>query len=470
MVLVLKTELNGDLRRIPLHNDFLTFDELHLMLCRVYSCDIDEEDKLKYMDEEGDWVTIQDSSDLQFAIQCVQQRNESTLKLRVGNNQGGIPDEIVNELKSIRDMSISLLDRVAAKSGSSSQKSVSPKKAETVPSESVTELSPAAVVQPVIETKPEDIKSFDPIQGESEEAISYVEPIQTQVVPPVSAPPVSASPISTPVLPPPVAIAPEPMPEPVVPSHAVEPIQQEPVVPTPVVPILPVTPVQEQVAPLPQENVAPVVQPVVPQSFAPTENTGAASFFNSNQSDAGDSFSMSDRGSTIGSSAATPKPVLPPATHSPAPVVPQVSNPQSNNLHGQTQQYNYNAYMHQHQAAPHQQQASHPQQQQQMPQQTAQQPVQQQQAPQPVQQNQYYQQYQQYAQTAGTYGQQYYQQQGYQQQQQPTAAPPQQQPQQQQPASAPPAGPPQVNTPPQGMPAGGYRLNRNARNVRPGYQ
>ena len=36
MVLVLKTELNGDLRRIPLHNDFLTFDELHLMLCRVY--------------------------------------------------------------------------------------------------------------------------------------------------------------------------------------------------------------------------------------------------------------------------------------------------------------------------------------------------------------------------------------------------------------------------------------------------
>jgi len=443
MVLVLKTELNGDLRRIPLHNDFLTFDELHLMLCRVYSCDIDEEDKLKYMDEDGDWVTIQDSSDLQFAIQCVQQRNESTLKLRIGGNQGGIPDEIVNELKSIRDMSISLLDRVAAKSGSSSQKSVSPKKAETAPSESVTESSPAPAVQPVIETKPEDIKSFDPIQGESEEAISYVEPIQTQVVPPVSAPPVSASPIAAPVQPPPVAVAPEPVPEPVVPSHAVEPIQQEPVVPTPVVPVVPVTPVQEPVAPPPQEPVAPVVQPVVPQSFAPTENTGAASFFNSNQSDAGDSFSMSDRGSTIGSSAATPKPVLPPSNPSPAPVVPPVTNPQSNNLHGQTQQYNYNAYMHQQQATPNQvpQQASHPQQQQQ----PAQQPVQQQQAHQPVQQNQYYQQYQQYAQTAGTYGQ-YYQQQGYQQQQQPAQAPPQQQ---QQPASAPPAGPPQVNTPPQ---------------------
>ena len=38
---------------------------------------------------------------------------------------------------------------------------------------------------------------------------------------------------------------------------------------------------------------------------------------------------MSDRGSTIGSSAATPKPVLPPSNPSPAPVVPPVSNPVS---------------------------------------------------------------------------------------------------------------------------------------------
>ena len=105
MVLILKTELGGDLRRIPvgvnflkfftkifghllsiyhrfrakrlkeiltlilLHNDFLTFDELHLMLCRVYSVDIDDDDKVKYKDLEGDWITIADSNDLQLAIQ-----------------------------------------------------------------------------------------------------------------------------------------------------------------------------------------------------------------------------------------------------------------------------------------------------------------------------------------------------------------------------------------------------------------
>ena len=57
------------LTRLLLHNDFLTFDELHLMLCRVYSVDIDDDDKVKYKDLEGDWITIADSNDLQLAIQ-----------------------------------------------------------------------------------------------------------------------------------------------------------------------------------------------------------------------------------------------------------------------------------------------------------------------------------------------------------------------------------------------------------------
>ena len=69
MVLILKTELSGDLRRIPLHNDFLTFDELHLMLCRVYGVDIGDDDKVKYRDADGDWITIADSNDLSLAIQ-----------------------------------------------------------------------------------------------------------------------------------------------------------------------------------------------------------------------------------------------------------------------------------------------------------------------------------------------------------------------------------------------------------------
>ena len=39
------------------------------MLCRVYSVDIDDDDKVKYKDLDGDWITIADSNDLQLAIQ-----------------------------------------------------------------------------------------------------------------------------------------------------------------------------------------------------------------------------------------------------------------------------------------------------------------------------------------------------------------------------------------------------------------
>jgi hypothetical protein len=234
MVLVLKTELNGDFRRIPLHNEYLTFDELHLMLCRVYSCDIDDEDKLKYMDEDGDWVTVQDSADLQFALQSVQQRNVSTLRLRIGGNQSGVPDEIVNELRSIRDMSITLLDRLA-KSGNSSQTTPSPQKQEKA--ETPTRTPVVSEVTPVVSNH-EDIKTFDPIGEKQEESIAYVEPISPAVPTPVV---VESVPVVEPVPPP------EPVLQPMIPP----PVEQAPVVPTPIIP--PAEPVQ----------IAPVV-PIVP--------------------------------------------------------------------------------------------------------------------------------------------------------------------------------------------------------------
>ena len=71
------------LTRLLLHNDFLTFDELHLMLCRVYSVDIDDDDKVKYKDLEGDWITIADSNDLQLAIQV---KNKTLQKINIVTN------------------------------------------------------------------------------------------------------------------------------------------------------------------------------------------------------------------------------------------------------------------------------------------------------------------------------------------------------------------------------------------------
>lgn len=417
------------------------------MLCRVYSCDIDDEDKLKYMDEDGDWVTVQDSADLQFALQSVQQRNVSTLRLRIGGNQSGVPDEIVNELRSIRDMSITLLDRLA-KSGNSSQTTPSPQKQEKA--ETPTRTPVVSEVTPVVSNH-EDIKTFDPIGEKQEESIAYVEPISPAVPTPVV---VESVPVVEPVPPP------EPVLQPMIPP----PVEQAPVVPTPIIPpaepvqiapVVPIVPVVQQQPPPEPEKSAPV-QPVIPSGnlSAFKQEPTAASFFNTPSSastHSNDGFNTSDRGSATN----TPKPIVPAANASPSPVVPPSSTPQSTNLHGQ-QQYNYpNPYMQQTQqtAPPVQQTPS---------------PAPTQQTQQPVQPNQYYQQYQQptYGANPNAYNQ-YYQhnQQAYNQPPQQSAAPVQQQQ-----MSAPPSGPPQVTAPPQGMPQGGYRLQRNTRNVRPGYQ
>jgi len=82
MVLILKTELGGDLRRIPLPDD-ISFDKLHSMLRRVYSVDIGDDDKVKFKDLDGDWITIADSKDLQLAIQIIQKANQETLRLKI---------------------------------------------------------------------------------------------------------------------------------------------------------------------------------------------------------------------------------------------------------------------------------------------------------------------------------------------------------------------------------------------------
>merc|ERR1711935_1191392 len=482
MVLVLKTELNGDLRRIPLHNDFLTFDELHLMLCRVYQAELTDDDKLKYMDEDGDWVTIADSADLNFALESIRQRGVNTLKVRIGGAQCGMPDEIVTELKSIRDMSISVLgncNKFLRKYRLVNSTPASPvAKATTSTTAQVVAATPESVVfeakEEVVATPVEALKSFDPIQDESEPPITYVEPVSPIVPQQLQQPPppvvAEVAPIEpsafensfTPSAGEPIAcdlsaaypsgFQPTPIEQmpvaPITPVAAiVEPSVEvaEPVIaqpppppsqPTPVLPVMQEQQHQPPVAPVEPELVAPVVQPVVPQSMfnAQPDTNAASSFFNSAASvHSTDGFNLSDRGSTTGSTAPTPMPVVPanpspvmPAQvqQPPAPVQQPVATPtppqvnQAASLHGQQQPYSPYAQQQQYQQAPQQQQQQHQQPQQQQQQQGYGAP--------PV-----------------------------------SAAPPQQSAP---PQSAPPAGPPT------GMPSGGYRLNRGQRSVRPAYQ
>ncbi|XP_060519818.1 protein TFG-like isoform X2 [Cylas formicarius] len=116
--LIIKVQLGDDIRRIPIHNEAITYDELVLMMQRVFRGKLTANDDitLKYKDEDGDLVTIFDSTDLSFAIQC-----SRILKLQVLLNSeikhdsaGSINQTEVtnlkNQLRSIRDQVNKLLD------------------------------------------------------------------------------------------------------------------------------------------------------------------------------------------------------------------------------------------------------------------------------------------------------------------------------------------------------------------------
>eukprot|EP00088_Acartia_fossae_P042782 TRINITY_DN4499_c0_g1_i9.p1 TRINITY_DN4499_c0_g1~~TRINITY_DN4499_c0_g1_i9.p1 ORF type:complete len:550 (-),score=166.60 TRINITY_DN4499_c0_g1_i9:186-1793(-) len=114
--LIIKASYGEDIRRIPIHNDDLTFDELVLMMQRVFKgiLDPDEEILLKYKDEDGDLITITDNSDLSFAIQyCRVLRLTIITSQKQNENNFKLDTKTVKNLRGIRDAINRLLDEAA---------------------------------------------------------------------------------------------------------------------------------------------------------------------------------------------------------------------------------------------------------------------------------------------------------------------------------------------------------------------
>jgi len=152
--LIIKATFGQDIRRIPIHNDDLTYDELVLMMQRVFrgTLDPNEELVLRYKDEDEDLVTISDNSDLSFALQyCRLLRLTITCK---GLQEGpGVEGEVVRELRDIRDRVNKLLDLVADSGTNKSEgQQQEPKDAEVV--------EETASVQSVA---PVESREFDPL-------------------------------------------------------------------------------------------------------------------------------------------------------------------------------------------------------------------------------------------------------------------------------------------------------------------
>lgn len=116
---VIKAGLGDDIRYWPIHNDEITYDELILMMQRIFKGKLTASDDIlvKYKDEDGDLVTIADTNDLSFAIQC-----SRTLRITLFVNGQPVPIEsseaatIRKELQVIRDRANYLLDRLDVRS------------------------------------------------------------------------------------------------------------------------------------------------------------------------------------------------------------------------------------------------------------------------------------------------------------------------------------------------------------------
>ena len=114
--LIIKASVGDDIRRIPILNDDLTYDELILMMQRVFRgvLEANEELVLKYKDEDGDLVSLTDTNDLSHAINYSRVLRLTILQQNApGSEKNNLVDtEVVKELRIIRDKVNNLLDKV----------------------------------------------------------------------------------------------------------------------------------------------------------------------------------------------------------------------------------------------------------------------------------------------------------------------------------------------------------------------
>lgn len=109
--LIIKARLGDDIRCMPIHNADLNYDELVLMMLRVFKGQLSEKDEItiKYKDEDGDLVTMANDSDLSFAIEC-----SKFLKITIFVNSKMKPslEDDIKELKKFLPSLIEVTNRL----------------------------------------------------------------------------------------------------------------------------------------------------------------------------------------------------------------------------------------------------------------------------------------------------------------------------------------------------------------------
>lgn len=182
--LIIKARLGDDIRCIPIHNEDLTYDDLLLMMQRVFRGKLSNTDDItiKYKDEDGDLVTIFDSSDLSFA------RSISRI-IKITLFVNGVPRppehslvaEFRRELTELRDRVNYLLNRLDTSGEGDStaggqQQDTDQKRPKGVPEQ------PPGMTLPQPKPTPE-VKMFDPLAPEKQQPDSSTVAMSGQLYP-----------------------------------------------------------------------------------------------------------------------------------------------------------------------------------------------------------------------------------------------------------------------------------------------
>ena len=170
--LIIKASYGEDIRRIPIHNDDLTYDELVLMMQRVYRGVIpaDQELVLKYKDEDGDLVSLADTNDLSYAIQysrvlrlTILQQGEALVKTN------SLDMGIIRELRTIRDKVNKVLDMVTVETSKVMKRRMSSQvmlmfEQDSTGDQKTEEVEEETVTEAVSQLQLEQSKEFDPLE------------------------------------------------------------------------------------------------------------------------------------------------------------------------------------------------------------------------------------------------------------------------------------------------------------------
>ncbi|XP_066562341.1 protein TFG isoform X1 [Amia ocellicauda] len=190
--LIIKAQLGDDIRRIPIHNEDITYDELVLMMQRVFRGKLQSSDEvtIKYKDEDDDLITIFDSSDLSFAIQC-----SRILKLTLFVNGQPRPLES-SQVKYLRRELIELRNKVNRLLDSLEPPvdpglSASAPENEAVDGREGKQVAPDSTAKQPVPVSAASMSAFDPLKNQDEinkNVISSFGLTEDQVTGPPSAP------------------------------------------------------------------------------------------------------------------------------------------------------------------------------------------------------------------------------------------------------------------------------------------